>query len=616
MAEDKGYIKLRNRIILRSTLFGTLILVGFISLIVIEFCVPYRLSSEGALGDAARALMMIAVGDAFAFLCALGAVYILLGTAAMLIRSITSSVKVYKLINDPHNPWLKPDKRPQKLLLKCTLIYTLVLAGAVAVSLIPFCRANSFMSTDSSEVGVGHIRSSLFYVMLDGDKGSTRTEYFSSFETGHSGVKLLDKLGTSEPHYYLTASDGKKIPLTVLDRMVLSKLFEKYDSQKNNLLKVEYYKLSGVIKSYEFVSDRRDIRDFDKPKVSLTAGEGFSVTRPADMADYGDIAWAVKRDNELLLPENAPKDRPYSVSAMEADTLKLSEHPEILGDDMRGEYTVELVKVFSYPDPEDNDTPDEEAVAVSDEVTFTISRAEDVFKALGGQKITLGVDEKTFKVTMPKLPEGYAKYMDIYIAAEMTGRWVPSVYGDDSHTESFSYTEGGNCELPEHSAHYRVYAYAADENGGTVPISDITEFDYLSKEDKEREEKREKALEYFEPVLQALEKHDTKAIKAMLSRYITEHNPDLDEKTEKLCSLFGGGTIDREAILYPALQHFEDEQGRYSEDYGDLWITTDTGGEYHLWMQTCYVNKNNKSNVGVIYLSLQDSKSYEECTIN
>ena len=617
MAADKSYNDLKSRLVLRSIGFGLLVFFCTLIMLFSTLSVPMRIADEGALGKAMRGLAFITACDVTAGLLALGAVYLWLDTFAMLIRNKRSSVKVYKLIQDPYNPHLKPDKKPAFLILRYVLGYTATLALAGVAVVFLFCFSHSFMSTAEGDMGVMHITGELMKVALDDKAQATCTEYIEDFAPEGYEVTVFGKIKTGESRYYLTTMDGKKIPLTSLDKTVLTKFDEAHKRQKKSLMKLEYYKHSGIVKSYSFIEDRREIDSFDKPQVEITLGEGFAVTRPEDMEDYGEIAWAVTRNGELVLPDDIDYDRPYSVSAAESATLRLLENGELFDDSVKGEYAVTLVKVFLYADPSGNLPPDEEAVPISNTVTFTIAGGNDVIKALGGEKLKLNVDEKNFKVTFPELPDGYTKYLDIYLAAELSGALLEPVYGSNTKTESYPYEQGKTFELPIHSAHYRVYAYVLDDDGKEAVISEVAEFDYMSDEDKKKEEQRLKTLEYFEPVMQALEKHDTKAIKAMLSKATVGYNGKyLDEKLESLCDVYKGGNIKRDEILYPYVSEYNDADGKYSELMGDVWLTTDTGCEYHLWVQTCLKNERNKDEIGVTYISLSDSLSYDVVTIS
>jgi hypothetical protein len=109
------------------------------------------------------------------------------------------------------------------------------------------------------------------------------------------------------------------------DRFMLSSSdasdFERENCRhESGKVEIEYYKNSHIIKSYRFLgrvydSDIRSQEDVDQsyPKVVIKM-DGTELYRPQNMEDYGEIAWVIKRDGELV----SPAERgfaPYSVLA-------------------------------------------------------------------------------------------------------------------------------------------------------------------------------------------------------------------------------------------------------------------------------------------------------------
>lgn len=610
---EKSFRELRFKMTLRGVVFAVLMISMVVSMFVGAVRIPSSTANETAISAVKESLYTIAVCDLMAAFCLLGAVYLILDTFAMLIRNMTSSVKVYKMLKDPGNPHLKPDNRPAKLFVKSIIGYIIALGAAGFISVFCFCRSHSFLCTAEGDFGIKHLRNTIYNVTLDEKLESISTGYIDvmTFET--CGVPYIDKLGSNDNCCWVKTADGVSLPITVLDKAVMQKLWERNEKRRENIIKVRYFKRSGLIESYEFVSDHRDIERFDLPKVGLELDDSFVVTRPEDMKEYGDIAWLVERNGELMHPKSESGSLPYSLPAL----TKALDIPAVEWDgreDITGTYTVTLVKVFTYPDPEGYSDPETEVLPVSDTVSFTVAGGSDIIKALGDEKLNITVDEKAFTVTMPKLPDGFARYVDIFLAQEMTGRLVGAEFGYNPYTINYDYAEGQTVNLRSISAHHKIYAYALDDEGNAVPISNIVEFDYMTDEDRSDEDERQKKLEFFEPVLQALENHDSAAIKALFSKNVIDNNADIDKSIEKVFKIYKGGKIDRDA-LYPYTEEYTSYDGKTQECYGNLWITTVEGTSCRIDITRCYKNGDIKDNVGMTYFSISDGETYDSFTI-
>ena len=613
---EKGLQSVKNKLILRGVLLGAALVAGIIAMAVAAIKTPLRVTDKTTIYAVRQALVFTLACDIITGLCLLGAVYLILDTAAMLIRNKTSSVKVYKQLKDPGNPYLKPDRRCAGMLLKSILIYLLALGAAGLIMAFSFCEAHAFLSTGKGDFGLGHLRNTLYKVAVDEGVGSTKTTYIDELEFKSCPVPLFDKLGTEKNAYWITAEDGTRLPVTVLDKSVLTSFWEKNRKRREHLLKIKYYRYSGLIESYEFVADRRDMESFDLPQVELKSADDLTVTRPADMSQYGELAWAVEKDGELLHGEGVDDELPYTLKA-ESDSFSIMENSSIAGKDMVGTYTVTLVKIYTYPGTVGTDEVDTEVLPVSDTVTFTIAGGEDIIKALGDEKIELAVDEKNFKVTLPSLPDtlqSYSTLSEIYFAAELSGRLILPEFGSDPYIITHSYVEGQTIDLPVKSAHYKLYAYVLDDNGEPLIISKTAEFDYMSEEDAKAERERAEKLEYFEPMMKALENHDTAAIKAMFAKNVIKNNADIDTTIEKIFDIYKGGRINTDT-LYPYTEKYTSPDGKTQECYGNLWITTDEGTDCRIDISTCYKNGDLKDNVGVTYFSISDGKTFETVTI-
>ena len=609
---EKGLRAVREKMILRGVLNGVLMLAGILLMAAAAVKTPSRVAGDTSVSDVREALAVILACDVLAGLCLLGAVYLIFDTIAMLIRSKTSTVKVYRMLQDPDNPYLKPDKRCAKMLFKNIIGYLLALGVTGFIVAMAFCRSHSFLSTGEGGVGVSHIRNTLFYTFLDEKLGKTETVYIGELEFESCPVPLYDKFGSEENYYWITADNGTKIPVTVLDKAVISKFWERNRKQRESLLRINYYKRSGLIESYEFVADRRDMESFDLPQVELELADDLTVSRPADMSQYGELAWAIERNGELLHGEGVDDDTPYTVAA-DTEKLDVFSVEGLKKDDMKGEFSVTLVKVFSYPDPAGYLDPEIEVLPVSNTVTFTIAGGSDLIKAFADKKLEIEVDEENFKVTLPKLPDGYSNFADLYLAQELSGRLVSTEFGSDPYTITYGYAEGLTISLNNKSAHHKIYVYALDDEGQAVAVSNIVEFDYMSEKDKLEEQERQKQLEFFEPVMQALEDHDKPALKALICKRIIKNDKDLDDKLDKVFMMYSGGKIVRDA-LYPYTYDYED--GRIKQTYGDLWLTLDDGRTFRITLTVVSESKESEDEAGMNYFIFSDGESFESVTIS
>ncbi len=334
--------------------------------------IPASYVGEDILAVMKKTVIATLVSDAAAILCCLFLVYRVIREVAALLRSRRSLKELENSFSDRERAVLQMPHFGRNIavsLIICSF-FLIVLAESV---IHVFVSSHVIMSTGEQDYGVKHTVEVLRSIVLDEQEGKAVTAELKGVEL-HSSTVFISGSDTSRGRYkrycWLTDNSGRSLPIGLADFSDILSETEKY-SEGRYIVRVEYYEHSGLIKSYSVESSRWEVEEYPLTDVEISIDDDLTLHRPADMSEYGDIAWVIKCNGEMLTLGSSREIHYFSINANNHDSLALAEH-KALFKKKPGNYTAQLVKVFRYKDPETGLYTDFETAPISNELSFTV----------------------------------------------------------------------------------------------------------------------------------------------------------------------------------------------------------------------------------------------------
>ena len=603
---------------LKDVLSTIIMFVGIVAVMLPLFIKPIRFTGVNILSKMKKVLTIILVCDAVA-------VVFYIYSIIRAIYIINALLDLRRDMNDlgqtfsDYGESTKPVHQVYKALMFKFVISVAIPAIVLVVSLFSIFQAShTVMSTGTDENNPWRIMQSLENIALDEQEGKTVTVEIGEPIITKASALFMSPGGRyssgsehTEEYCWITLDDGRRLPLGAGDASSIG--YQLFKLPKGRYaLKLEYYEHSGLIKSYSLVKSEWQAENYSMPDVEITIDDDYTLHRPENMARYGDIAWVIKRDGEMLRLYDYEEYDHYTTIATHYDSLDLNEKTFFHNEP--GSYSIQLVKVFTYQDVDTGLYTDIVTTPISNEITFTIKEVtkitgEEIIKLLDGKMIEITFDEADMIVQLPKLADEYDIITGVYLICDLSGIGHYDEYFDSRYEdEEYRYYSGEAIQLKEYSCHYKLYVAALDENDEYVIISNVIEFDHITEELKERQE-------YFYDVLTALENDDTEAIKAMLSERTISVRDEvfLNKNLNKMCEIYQGTTLDRENIDPYIYDYISPVNGGHLY-IGELKVKTDCGS-CEIDLKTC-LEAEDSSYIGVYEIKVRNLDTNDAIYVN
>ncbi len=303
--------------------------------------------------------------------------------------------RIYRAINNHRHYKFMKQEFPNHKKYKRDIGTNFVTAFGIFILVISIYQSSGLYCPDYMTSKSKPIFISNYNLLLETNKDiknneTIKNEYYNiSCEIDYYQKKSINKYHRGKARtykkcfYYISCENDNnekvKYPISKADYFDISQQIKsvssKHTRDKINIptykVSIQSYKNSNIIKNIEF----KTLDDFSEseiekffPKVEVTMDENYILTRPENMDKYGDIAWEVKLDGEVIKPYDNSIE-PYTITASHYVITDFLQDKKNFKQE--GTYEITLLKVFNYPDEQDKYTIFE-TIPISNTITYTI----------------------------------------------------------------------------------------------------------------------------------------------------------------------------------------------------------------------------------------------------